>query len=93
MAWHWVRDKWTWVVETFGGDKSYDDFVRYSASALLTRVELEQFSDFFTPMLNQPALTRTIELGIREVAGRVELIERDSLAVERAIDRHFDQLV
>ena len=77
MAWQWLQENWTWVSETFGGDKSYDEFVRYAAGALLTRQELEEYKSFFTPMLSQPSLTRVIEMGIREIAGRVELIERD----------------
>lgn len=77
MAWQWLQENWTWVSETFGGDKSYDEFVRYAAGALLTRQELEEYKSFFIPMLDQPSLTRVIEMGIREIAGRVELIERD----------------
>lgn len=80
-AWQWLRDNWTWVKATFGGDKSYDEFVRYAANSLLTRQELEEYTEFFTPMLDQPALTRVIEMGIREIAGRVDLIERDSQEV------------
>ena len=36
-------------------------------------------------MLSIPALTRTIELGITEIAARVELIERDKAAVILAL--------
>lgn len=84
-AWQWLKGNWSWVKETFGGDKSYDEFVRYAANTLLTRSELEDYTKFFTPMLDQPALTRTIEMGIREISGRVELIERDINAVEKAL--------
>ena len=85
LAWNWLKENWTWIKETFAGDKSYDDFIRYAATALLTRNELAEFRHFFEPMLSIPALTRTIELGITEIAARVELIERDKAAVILAL--------
>lgn len=85
IAWNWLKDNWTWVKDTFGGDKSYDTFIRYAASALLTRDELNDFIEFTTPLNTEPALARTIDLGIREIAGRVALIERDQAAVIDAL--------
>lgn len=85
QAWQWVRDNWGWVEATFKGDKSYDDFPRYSASGLLTRKQLEEYKTFFTPMSDIPALSRTITMGISEIEGRVELIERDKDAVQKAL--------
>ena len=87
IAWNWLKDNWTWVKDTFGGDKSYDTFIRYAASALLTRNELNDFIKFTTPLNTEPALTRTIDLGIREIAGRVVLIERDQTAVIDALSK------
>lgn len=80
-AWSWLQRNWQWVEKTFSGDKSYDDFPRYTAGALLTREELEQYRAFFTPMLAEPALARVITIGISEIEARVELIERDGPAV------------
>lgn len=86
-TWNWLVAHWDWVVETYAGDKSYDDFARYSAAALMTNQQLEAYRSFFEPKLNIPALTRTIELGIREVEGRIELLHRDGDAVrERLLD-------
>ena len=81
ITWNWLKDNWSWVEATFAGDKSYDDFIRYAAVGLATGDELADFRRFFTPMLNTPALARTIKLGIKEIAARVELIERDKAAV------------
>ena len=50
-----------------------------------TRDELNDFTEFTTPLRAEPALTRTIDLGIREIAGRVVLIERDQAAVIDAL--------
>ena len=85
IAWNWLKENWAWVEEKFGEDKSYDDFIRYAATALLTTDELNDFQQFFEPMMDIPALTRTIKLGITEISARVELIKRDKEAVISAL--------
>ena len=85
IAWNWLKENWAWVEDTFGDDKSYDDFIRYAATALLTTNELNDFQQFFEPMENIPALARTIRLGITEISARVELIERDKADVLSAL--------
>ncbi len=86
-AWQWMKDNWGWIVETFGGDKSFDDFPRYAASGLVTAEQLEDYKAFFTPKMEIPALKRVIALGISEIEARVELIEHDSAAVRDALYR------
>jgi aminopeptidase N len=85
MAWRWARDNWDWITETFRGDKSYDDIPRYSASGLMTRQQLQEYKDFFGPKSQDPALARAILMGTSEIEGRVELIERDKTAVQKAL--------
>jgi len=85
IAWNWLKENWAWAEDKFGDDKSYDDFIRYAATALMTNDELNDFRQFFEPMLKVPALTRTIELGITEIKARVELIERDKADVISAL--------
>ncbi len=85
QSWQWIRDNWQWVIDTFAGDKSYDDYPRYSAGALTTRAQLQEYIDFFTPMKNVPALTRVVAMGVSEIEGRVELIECDGPAVRAAL--------
>ena len=85
IAWNWLKENWAWVEDTFGEDKSYDDFIRYAATALLTTDELNDFRQFFEPMIDIPALARTIKLGITEISARVELIERDKTDVLSAL--------
>lgn len=85
IAWNWLKENRAWVEDTFGEDKSYDDFIRYAATALLTPNELDDFRQFFEPMMDIPALTRTIKLGITEISARVELIERDKADVLSAL--------
>lgn len=87
QAWQWIRDNWQWVMDTFSGDKSLDYYPRYVASALMTRQQMNEYSDFFTPKKSIPALTRVIAMGISEIEGRVELIEREGPAVVAALKK------
>jgi aminopeptidase N len=84
-TWQWIRDNWTWVMDTFASGKSYDEYPRYSATALSSREQLKQYIDFFTPLKKEPALTRAIAMGISEIEGRVDLIERDGPDVIKAL--------
>lgn len=77
IAWEWLQTEWNWIKTTFGGDKSYDAFPRYSAQVLGERKQLDEYTAFFTPMLTDPALRRAIEVGINDITARVELIEAD----------------
>ena len=84
-TWSWMVQNWSWIESTFAGDKSYDDFPRYAASGLATRDQLAEYVAFFTPKRNVPALTRVIDLGIKELQARVELIEADGPSVRETL--------
>ncbi|MDB5162883.1 MAG: aminopeptidase nonfunctional [Candidatus Saccharibacteria bacterium] len=81
----WVQAEWSWIDEKFSNDPHYDMFPRYIASGLVTEAQLEQYRSFFTPLLSELALKRNIKLGITELEGRVELIKRESAAVQKAL--------
>ncbi|MBC7764674.1 M1 family metallopeptidase [Microbacteriaceae bacterium] len=85
LTWEWLTNEWSWIEETFASDKSQDYFPRYSASILNTRQYLEEYTSFFTPYRDQPALTRAIDMGILDLQGRIDLVERDSAAVAVAL--------
>lgn len=84
-AWHWLKQSWPWIVQTFGSDFSYDDFARYAGAALLTRAQLEEYQAFFSPYKDEPALARVIAIGSKEIEARVTLVERDASAVRAAL--------
>ena len=84
-AWQWLQTEWSWVDQTFGGDKSYDAFPRYSASILATREQLNEYIAFFTPKLTDTAIKRAINVGINDITARVELLEADKAAVEQKL--------
>jgi aminopeptidase N len=84
-TWQWMKDSWDWIEKTYSGDKSFDDFPRYAAAGLVTLEQLDDYKTFFVPMQEIPALRRVIQLGISEIAARVELIERDSDSVHKML--------
>ena len=85
QTWQWMVGNWSWIEETFKGDKSYDDFARYSANILSTRAWLETYTAFFEPMSDQTALKRAIEIGKVEIESRVEWLERDMESVRSTL--------
>lgn len=88
LMWKWLRDNWEWIETTFAGDKSYDYFPRYAASAFNTRSLLKEYQTFFTPLQDNPALARNITMGIEEIENRVGWLERDVPAVTRSLSKY-----
>lgn len=84
-TWHWMKDNWDWIEKTFGGDKNYDDFAVYSASGVMTREMLADYKKFFTPLAGLPTFQRVVPMGISEIEGRLDVIERDGAAVRKAL--------
>jgi len=84
-VWQWTRDNWGWLESQYKGDHIYEGIPRYIASLLITPEQLKEYKVFFEPRLKEPAIKRNIEIGIRELTGRVELIERDGPAVRKAL--------
>lgn len=81
QAWRWLVANWQWIETTFDGDKSYDSYPRYAASALGTRAWQFTFEAFFIPKRDQPGLTRTIDLGIQDISSKADWLERDQASV------------
>jgi aminopeptidase N len=84
-VWQWAQDNWQWILSKFKGDMHFDSIPRYIASSLITKKQLDEYISFFTPLKSEPALKRNIEIGISELEGRVELLERDGAAVRKAL--------
>lgn len=83
--WQWARSEWEWLKKTFSNDASYDMFPRYIASSLVTAAQRDEYNAFFAPLKNEIALQRNITIGETELAGRIELIEREGPGVRQAL--------
>lgn len=82
-AWAWACDNWDWLTEILGADRS--SFVTVPAGNFRTADELTQYKAFFEPKLEDAGLTRYIEMGIKQIAARVDLVNQHQDAVARAI--------
>ena len=84
-AWRWMRSQWSWIEQTFASDKSHDYFPRYAAMLLMTRQQLAEYCEFFTPLRRDQSLVRAIDMGILDLEGKLDLIDRDKAAVIAAL--------
>ncbi|MBR2659643.1 M1 family metallopeptidase [Candidatus Saccharibacteria bacterium] len=78
----WLYDHWT-EVEQMTGEKSIEDYVRLLASSVRTIDEAKRFTDFFTPMADNPVLTRAISVAQADIDARLHLLSMDSDDVHR----------
>jgi len=85
FMWQWTRNNWPWIVEEFGTDTHFDTYPRYIASSLETQEQLNEYGEFFAPMLENISLKRNITIGLTELEGRVNLLERDGPVVRHAL--------
>lgn len=84
-VWTWARENWDWIKAALGGDMSFDSFVISPAVVFKTEKRLAEYKAFFEPQLDDMAISRNISMGIKEIAARVELVNREKEAVEKAI--------
>lgn len=85
FMWEWTQKEWGWIFTTFNDDSHFDMFPRYIASALATKEQLDSYTKFFTPLLDNISLKRNILIGITELGARVALLERDTPLVQKAL--------
>ena len=84
QAFDWVINNWQFI-EKLAGDKSIEDYPRYTANTIRDKEEAQKFHDFFDPIKNQPALTRAVEVADGEIKARLELIDSDTPAVHKKL--------
>lgn len=85
QAWDWLRNNWSWLEKTVGGDMEFSNFITYTAWVFHTETRLDEFKTFFEPKINTPGLTREIKMDINLIAGKVALVQADKMAVNEAI--------
>jgi aminopeptidase N len=72
----WMEENWDYI-RKISGDKSLDDYPRYTAASIRTEEEFEKYCKFFEPKENDPALARAIMIGKNEILARLALIKKD----------------
>ena len=80
MAQHWED------VKQMVGDKSLDDYPRYTANVARTEAEYKAWCKFFGPKRDDAALARAIQVGKKEIEAKLKLIRDDKDGVLKALD-------
>ncbi len=84
-VWDFLTNNWDYV-KKIAGDKSLEDYPRYTAAAIKTKEDFDKYLEFFEPMADDPALSRAIEVGKNEIRARLELIESDKKEVYETLE-------
>ncbi|MQS76225.1 M1 family metallopeptidase [Companilactobacillus halodurans] len=84
-AWDWIRNDWSWLEDTVGGDMEFSTYITVTSNIFHTPERLQEFKDFFEPKVNTPGLTREIQMDISIVETNVKLIEDEKDAVNAAV--------
>jgi len=84
-AWDWIRNDWSWLEKTVGGDMEFSTYITVTSMIFHTPERLAEFKKFFEPKVNTPGLTREIQMDIKIVETNVKLIEDEKDAVNKAI--------
>ncbi|WP_119326770.1 M1 family metallopeptidase [Companilactobacillus musae] len=84
-AWDWIRNDWSWLEDTVGGDMEFSTYITVTSMIFHTPERLAEFKAFFEPKINTPGLTREIKMDIKIVETNVKLIEDEKDAVNKAI--------
>ena len=81
----WLTENWEYV-RNLAGDKSLDSYPRYMANVIRTEGEYKMWRDFFKSMQDDPALSRAIKIGEKEIKARLKLVAADKKAVYQALN-------
>lgn len=84
-TWNWMTGNWDIILKSAGW-QTIDRYPRYTANIIRTTEEYQQWQSFFTPRLNEPGLKRAIEIGDKEIAARLQLINSDRAEVIKALE-------
>ncbi len=81
---NWLYEHWDEVVK-MTGEKSVEDYPRLLAGAIRIVEEAKQYEEFFTPLADNPVLSRTISIAKADIDARLRLISMDYDDVHRRL--------
>lgn len=80
----WLEENWEYVRE-MGGDKTLENYPRYSAASIRTADEYQRWMEVFSPLEDDLVLKRAIEVGKNEIMARIRLISQDAESVKQKL--------
>lgn len=84
-TWKWLRTEWKWLEKTLGGDMEFNGFIQVTAHVFNSEKRLQEFKEFFQPLINTKGLDREIIMDTKVIAGKVEMITTQKTAVVAAV--------
>ncbi len=81
----WLTENWDYV-KKMAGDKSLDNYPRYTANSIKNAEDYEMYRKFFGKMKDDPALARAIKVGEKEIRARLTLIKNDKESVYKKLE-------
>lgn len=82
QAWNWLTESWPRIIKDFGGSKSLDIFVRYSASPIQTTDWQKKFNLFFKDKEDIISIERYIKIAKAEIEARIAWRNRELKPLE-----------
>ena len=79
-AFSWLVGHWE-EVKKMAGDKSLENYPRYTANSVRTEKAFAQWQEFFRPLSADLAIRRAYEVGVNEIEARLKLIREDAEGV------------
>ncbi len=80
----WLIQHWDYV-EKLTGEKSIEDYVRYAANLIRTSAEAEKFYNFFDSKMDDPVISRAVQIAHTDIDARLALIAKDSTDVQEKL--------
>ena len=80
----WLFENWDYV-EKMAGEKSLEDYPRYTAGTIKNEEESKKYFTFFEKMKDIPVLKRTLKIAETEISSRLKLISQDQKSVWNAL--------
>ena len=91
LAWDWLRQDWSWLEKTIGGDMEFTSYITVTAKVFDTAQRLTEFKEFFEPKIDQPGLGREIKMDTRVIATKAALVANEKAQVNEAIKAILSQ--
>ena len=85
FAWDWLRDQWSWLEKTVGGDMEFTTYITVASNIFHTEKRLEEFKEFFEPKVDLPGLGREIRMDTKNIESKVDVINAEKDAVNQAV--------
>lgn len=81
----WLIAHWDYVKQ-LTGEKSIEDYPRYTASVIRNDTEAQKYHDFFDQFRDDPILRRTLQVAQAEISAHLQLIHSESTPVQARIN-------